>query len=132
MGQKIETVLVLEDQPLIALDVEEVLFEAGFQNVSIVSSCVEAKDWLKANLPDVAILDISLRDGDCIDIARTLVERAVPFVVHTAHITINSDADSAFLRGKWVEKLSQPGDLVRAVHDLLHHRTGMVSSCTLD
>lgn len=119
MSNTAKTVLILEDQPLIALDIEELLFESGFKNVSLVSSCADAEDWLQTNQPDVAILDINLRDGICVEVAKTLVECDVPFVVHTGSDPSVADDNVVFLKGRWIGKPSQPSLLLDAVHDLL-------------
>ena len=58
-------VLVLEDEPIIALDIEGILCDAGLEVAATLSTCAAAMEWLKANTVDVALLDIDLPDGSC-------------------------------------------------------------------
>ncbi len=54
-------ILLLEDEPLIAIDVEDLLHRAGWTDVATFSSCNDADEWLKANTPTLAIVDPHLR-----------------------------------------------------------------------
>jgi two-component SAPR family response regulator len=53
----IGTVLLLEDEPIIALDVEKLLQENGADKVVTLSTCAEAIGWLGVNTPNIAIVD---------------------------------------------------------------------------
>ncbi len=58
--------------------------------------------WLERNCPDVAVLDVLLREGTSGDVAANLSERGIPFVVCSAgDVQI---IDKAFAHGIWVEK----------------------------
>jgi hypothetical protein len=46
-----KSILILEDEPLIAMDHDVHAGRAGFQNVTMLSSCVAAIDWLRSNTP---------------------------------------------------------------------------------
>ncbi|TPI36812.1 response regulator [Mesorhizobium sp. B3-1-9] len=74
--------LVLEDEMLIVLDVETHLAEAGFA-VVVARSCEEANRFLSGHTPNLAIVDVELADGSCHAVAGTLLERNVPFIVHS-------------------------------------------------
>jgi DNA-binding response OmpR family regulator len=117
--QAAATVIILEDEALIAIDVEEQLRSAGFDVVGVFSSCAEASDWLQSGSPDVAILDIDLRDGNCAAIARLLNDRHVPFVVHSGSFRDSGEHDESFLAGKWVGKPCPPSELYDAVRSSL-------------
>ena len=77
------SILLVEDEALIAFDLEDSLRTLG-QEVIVFSSANDASIWLKNNLPKVAVLDFQLRDGTCADIARHLLGANVPMIVHTA------------------------------------------------
>lgn len=109
------TVLLLEDEPLIALDVEEILNEAGFNDVRIISSCRDANSWLSKGEPVVVIVDPGLRDGLCYAVVRLLVERKIPFVVHSGDDHSLVEEEPAFARGYWLSKPSMPADMVKAI-----------------
>ena len=74
--------LVLEDEALVAMDLESALLEDGF-SVVLARSCSDAFSFLEGSRPDVAILDVRLPDGDCKIVARTLAQLGVPFIVYT-------------------------------------------------
>ncbi|TCV72798.1 response regulator receiver domain-containing protein [Neorhizobium sp. R1-B] len=108
------TILLLEDQPLVSWDVEEMLRDAGLGEAVMMASCRDAEAWLVDRSPDAAVLDIFLRDGECVEIAETLVRRNIPFVVHSAH-SEPSDAHAVFLHGQWISKPADPTELLHAI-----------------
>ena len=115
-SQSVLSVVVLEDEALIALDVEEALRDAGFKVLAVISSCADAHKWLETNSPDVAVLDIELRDGNCAAIASLLHDRNIPFVVHTGSSSETArDEAPIFLKGRWVSKPNGPSELTDAV-----------------
>jgi len=110
------SVLVLEDEPIIALDLEELLAEAGFEIVQVFSSCADAAVWLEANTPEVGILDPRVRDGFCTSIAQTLLQRSVPFVVYSGQAPAPDDeASSVFSKGIFLTKPCHPDILLNAI-----------------
>ena len=113
------TVLVLEDEPIIALDVETMLALFGIEEIVIVSSCAEAENWLQLNTPILAIIDIKLRDGICAEVARILDERAVAFIIYSGHDIKISDEYSIFSRGIWVSKPCTSDQLQQAISELI-------------
>jgi CheY-like chemotaxis protein len=68
-------VLLLEDEVLIALNLQEELQELGFRVAGPFTTCAAALDWLRTGTPDVAILDAVLKDGPCREIALELAHR---------------------------------------------------------
>jgi DNA-binding response OmpR family regulator len=78
---------------------------------------------LETNTPDVAVVDIFLKDGECDEVAEVLVARGVPLVIHTARRSATSDNHRIFLKGIWICKPSDPSELTGAVKTcLLDHR----------
>lgn len=55
-----KNVLVLEDQILIALEVEHSLLQLGARSVHLSSTAGEALEIIRDTMPDVAVLDINL------------------------------------------------------------------------
>lgn len=109
--------LLLEDEPLIALDVEFTLGEAGF-DVTTVASCAEALDWLDVCRPALVVVDIILRDGPCHEVVEQLVADGIPFLVHSGdHPSMH--ADTPLVHGRWVSKPSDGAEMVRAAQELI-------------
>jgi CheY-like chemotaxis protein len=76
-------VLVVEDDPLLAMDLEATLVGAGAVVVELCRTLDEA--MLRADAGDfaVAVLDFSLGSETVSPVARRLINRAVPFVLYT-------------------------------------------------
>jgi DNA-binding response OmpR family regulator len=111
-------VLVLEDQPLIALEVEELLNSAGFPDVITYSSCAQATEWLAENTPTLAVIETRLRDGFTIEVAQTLASRNVPIIVHSADdMQVLSDSELQWKSRSWINKPSWPDVFLKAVMD---------------
>ena len=83
------TVLVVEDEPLIALDICDGLQGAG---ASVLSAYTLCNALHLADHPDVAVavLDYGLSDGEGAPLCERLKERGIPFVLHTgyAHVPV--------------------------------------------
>ena len=66
------TVLLLEEEAITALDVEHTLADAAVGEVVAFARRARALSWLSAHTPDLAIIDVSLWDGACDDVAEVL------------------------------------------------------------
>ncbi len=78
-------VLLLEDQMLIAMDVEQMLQKEGFRNISTATSVREAMGILSKISPDISILDVNLGDSNSMPVAEELRRRALPFIFATGY-----------------------------------------------
>ena len=107
-------VLVLEDEELVSWDLEVSLAEVGYL-VATARSCAQAADLLATRRPDVAVLDVLLSDGQCVDVAKKLHADDVPFVVHSA---LARTVDDAFRSGTFLAKPAGILDIVGAVTKL--------------
>jgi len=68
-------VLIVEDELLIALDVEQALIAAGYEICGVASSEAEALTLADRTHPDLAVVDINLNPGDGRNVARALSEK---------------------------------------------------------
>ncbi|MBB3711290.1 DNA-binding NtrC family response regulator [Limimaricola variabilis] len=79
------TVLVVEDEVLIAMDINETLEEAGAE-VVYGRNLRQGMQRLEQEL-DVALLDVTLgRSETCLPIVEALRARGVPFVLHSGDL----------------------------------------------
>jgi DNA-binding response OmpR family regulator len=99
--------LLLEDQPLISLDLEEALVEKGMRNLVTLRSQKDALAWLADGLPDFVLLDLYLDDGDSQPILVHIQEKRIPFMIYTGSEK-PSEWDPALFDGS--EWMSKPGD----------------------
>ncbi|EDQ05821.1 hypothetical protein DSM14862_02805 [Sulfitobacter indolifex] len=75
-------VLIVEDEPFIALDLAFGVEEAGGVPLGPASSVAQALRLIENELPDAAIVDVDLPDGKIGPVLAVLRPR-VPVVVHT-------------------------------------------------
>jgi DNA-binding response OmpR family regulator len=80
------SVLIIEDEFLIALDLEATMFKLGFDVCALAPSARKARSLAMNDQPDVALVDVCLEGGrEGIEIARWLREVCdVPIVFVTA------------------------------------------------
>lgn len=67
------SVLIAEDDPIIALDLEQQLKSLGYSNLRAVSSVVQLRAELKKTQPGLVLLDLNLADGSTVGIAKSLI-----------------------------------------------------------
>lgn len=79
------SVLVVEDQSLIAMDVEDTLREMGAKNIQLASDTNDAISTLKSFQPDIAILDFNLGSKTSEAVADILSEHKIPFIFMTGY-----------------------------------------------
>ena len=86
------SVLIVEDEGLIALHLQELLEKAGYNVLDLVPSGEEAIEYVKTfPAPDLIFMDITL-DGrlDGIETAREILTRfKIPIIFLTAHSETN-------------------------------------------
>lgn len=75
-----ETVLLVEDSLIIALDAEDVLERLGAESVMTASSVAAALKAIENSRPTLAMLDINLGDSTSYPVADRLAELGTPFL----------------------------------------------------
>lgn len=109
------SVLILENEELIVLDVEHYLRQTGYEIAASYPCGSEALHWLKRNRADVAILDIGLRDGEATEVAHVLRQRDIPFVVYSGNRYEPDFHDPVFLTTQWITKPCSSDTVIAAV-----------------
>lgn len=84
-------VLVAEDDPLIAMDLETTLSHEGFYVVGPALSVAAALLLLEQTDPDAAVLDMNLNGELITPVAEMLFERAIPFMLASGSDNTKSD-----------------------------------------
>ena len=78
------SILIVEDEPLIAMMLEDFLDSLGHTIVGTCETVEDALDKVSAGGFDVAIVDVHLKNGEHIwPVADRLVEQGIPFVLAT-------------------------------------------------
>ena len=81
-------ILVVEDEALIAMDLQALLEDAGYRVLGPANSSAAALALIDVDEPDVALLDVNLGRSDAFGVANILTERNTPVIFltgHTAH-----------------------------------------------
>jgi two-component system cell cycle sensor histidine kinase/response regulator CckA len=80
-------VLIVEDEQIVALDLEQTLRQLGYESSGIVGSYNDAIAHVERRVPDLALVDIRIRGKqDGIELASTLFDRyEIPVVFVTSH-----------------------------------------------
>ena len=85
-------VLVVEDEFLIAMDLERLLRRHGWRVLGPAATVDQALRLLLGETPDVALLDINLRGELVTPVAEELRARGVPFVLASAYPSLSQAA----------------------------------------
>lgn len=93
-GQILEdlSLLIVEDELVIAFGIEKTFRKAGARNVTIARTMEEAWAAVKAQEFDAALLDIRLPDGHSFPLALKLFSQGMPVVMHSGHAAIYHSA----------------------------------------
>ena len=78
-------VLIVEDDPFIALDLEETVLRLGVKSTRTALNVAGALTMIAIRAPDLALLDVGLRHENSFAVAERLAILKVPFVFITAY-----------------------------------------------
>jgi two-component system, response regulator PdtaR len=83
--RRINRILLVEDEPLVAFDNEHLLTDAGYEVVATVDNLEAAREIIENQALDLVVTDIRLNgDGDGTGVARIAKGRNVPVLFVTA------------------------------------------------
>lgn len=111
-------ILIVEDEGLIALDIEQELEEAGFEIVAVCGTVEDALKKIDTEQIDAVTLDGNLYGQSAAPIAERLISKNIPYLVLTGY--------SSGQVGDWINeapRINKPHDsnkLVRAVKGLVN------------
>src|SRR5438876_12270978 len=77
-------ILIVEDEPLIALDLHAALCAAG-AGIIAATDATEALRLISRNEISAAVIDVKLGDRDALEVCQALFHHRVPFIFHTAY-----------------------------------------------
>ncbi|MGY6251644.1 response regulator [Bosea thiooxidans] len=78
-------ILIVEDEMMVAMEMEGVIEDLGFEPIGIAADRRQARELAELD-PDVALIDLNLRDGMTdSDIGRELAARGIQVVFVTAN-----------------------------------------------
>jgi CheY-like chemotaxis protein len=108
-------ILVVEDEPLIALDIKETLESSGASVVGPAARVSDALVLAEQNDPDAAVIDVRLQ-GNTTTFPVAVWERGIPFIFQTSDPGL---IGAAYREVPVLRKPFQPQELLDKIGDLL-------------
>lgn len=104
--------LIVEDEPLVAFDVEHILTEEGYRVAGAVDNVAEAIEALSRAPIDLVLADLTLSDGEGgMEVARAAQDKGVPVLFISGHCPLEARA----LALGCLSKPYRPRDLLAAL-----------------
>jgi DNA-binding response OmpR family regulator len=115
-------VLVVEDEALIACDLQQILETHGYKVIGPAASLARAFDLIEQETPELALLDVNLGAADSFALADVLAARNCEIIFVTGHSRYWISA--AHRHRTVVEKPFLPRDLIAKVEEGLEASSG--------
>ncbi|WP_121116628.1 response regulator [Croceibacterium ferulae] len=84
-ARRLSRVLIVEDEPLVAMELALELEDLGLVTLGPATSCRQALDLLAAEAPDAVLLDGNLNGEPVIPVAEALAQSGTPFAFVTGY-----------------------------------------------
>jgi DNA-binding response OmpR family regulator len=95
--------MIVEDQALLGMSLEAYLEDAGFRVAGPFFTNRDALRWMEKETPDLALLDVMLKDTTSVAVARLLKDRGIPFAVYSG-LEPGTDSPPEFQGVPWLQK----------------------------
>lgn len=112
-NQRTRRVLIVEDEPLIAMHLEDLLSDMGHEVIASFTRVPEAAEFAEQADIDFAVLDINLREMKSFPVAGILRRRGIPFVFATGYGSAGLSAE--FCAELTLQKPYEPRELARVI-----------------
>ena len=110
-------ILVVEDAPIIALDVQEMLEGLGWTVVGPIGNLGVALEMAAQESLDAALIDINIRGGKIYPVARLLAARGIPFLLASGYA--NKELPEDLVDRPRLEKPYNAADLGARLDELM-------------
>ena len=117
----VQRILVAEDEPIVAFDLCDTVEEAGYLVEGPFSGSSSASDAYECDKPDLAILDITLDDGEVFELAEKLDADNVPIIFHSGGHR-QEDVKARFPSATTLTKPCPPAEMLNAVNGALSNK----------
>jgi DNA-binding response OmpR family regulator len=112
-------VLIVEDEPMIAMTLEDLLVEHGFEIAGVVGKLEKALALIESAACDAAIVDANLDGVSASPAASALAARGVPFMIMSGYS--REQLYVKFPAALFIQKPCPPDQIIRALSALLLH-----------
>lgn len=117
-------ILIIEDEPLVLLDLEDALAQAGARNLVPFSSIDDALAYLENEKPDAAIVDMLMHNQSSAQVVDVLLNAGVPVLVYSgAKPDPKNESERIFVGLNWLSKPASPETIMNALqlaHEVRH------------
>ena len=111
-------ILIVEDEPIIALTLQDLLAGAGFEIAGVAVKLETAFALIESGRCDAAILDANLAGVSATPLASALAERGLPFIVLSGYSP--EQLQGAFPGALFfLQKPCRPAQVIRALKTIL-------------
>lgn len=109
-------VLILEEEAIIAFDIADALQKVGAEPI-LASSLQDAFSLIESMSFSAAVLDYTMRHGNCAALCERLSARGIPFV-------ITSGMDGQYLAVRHLRKPLDTAGLIKTLEELVERSSG--------
>lgn len=85
MAERRLRILIVEDEMLVAMNIEDMLLDSGHEVAGIANRLEPALALARDGAFDVAVLDVNLAGDRSFPVADLLIERGIPFLFATGY-----------------------------------------------
>lgn len=110
-------ILIVEDEPLIALSLEDVLTEAGFEIAGVAGRLDKALALVESCTCDAAIVDANLAGVSASPLAISLAARSLPYIVISGYAPEQMRGE--YPRAVFLAKPFRPELLIETLNSIL-------------
>lgn len=110
-------ILIVEDEPVLALTLEEELIDAGFAIAGVALQLDKALALVESGVCDVAIVDANLVGVSASPVAIALAARGLPYIVMSGYSP--DQLRGEYPRGFFLSKPCRPELLLETLNSIL-------------
>ena len=119
-GTQTPRILIVDDEPMIAFDLQELIIDAGFASAGVAGRLEAALAVIESGACDAAILDANLAGVSASPAAAALVARGLPFIVLSGYSAWQHQ--DAFPGAVFLQKPCGPARLIEVLRSILAAR----------
>ena len=117
LKQQTARILIVEDEPMIAITLEEVLIDAGFAIAGVAGKLDKALALIESGACDAAIVDAKLAGISASPAAIALTARGLPYIVISGYS--REQMRGEFPRAFFLSKPCRPELLLETLNSIL-------------
>jgi DNA-binding response OmpR family regulator len=116
-ADKHQRILIVEDEPMLAFAIEDVLIDSGFKIAGVARELATALAIIESGACDAVILDVNLSGVSAAPAASALALRGLPFLILSGYSS--EQQPSAFSGAPRLQKPCRPDRMIRALRSIL-------------